>query len=483
MTHRLLALLGSIAFGIRRFCQSILSLVGLGRLAGLVVPALVLVLAVGAVVSARETATILGSRPEVTQTTLTDVASREIERGSTIWFSFDAVIGADSFSSQADLGTFFYLARDPADLEQGLLVRSSLNDAFFRRRVLRAELVEDPELVSRALSEFGTLPSGFELDPTRFLDEVEAGGDAAEAVEPSDLRSGADAEDAPQAGSEILVAGRVVSPDLHAACDDEGGCTDDAGSWLYLFADEQGGAAMILRSPHAPDAQPVRLEGLYARDTFDLAPVLDSPWFQELDADVPTERAFFVGSRPPILVPASWVPTIIFAAIALLLRASYLVGYPVFRGGARIVPARTLATGEGIELEISGSLARDQRAIELDRSPGALERLATPELALRLWRYGLLPRDQSRRDAEREFIERSGEADRLVLHERDQSALVIIDHERSPDHVEAGRLYRLLGSVPALRFHQGRSRAYLTMRSVADRDRVASEIASEARPE
>jgi hypothetical protein len=196
---------------------------------------------------------------------------------------------------------------------------------------------------------------------------------------------------------------------------------------------------------------------------------------------VPTERSFFSGQRPPITVAASWTPTIIYAVFGGLLLASLLIGYPIFGGGRHPEPRRSLEPGDGIDLEITGRMAREDGMLALEQSPAALERLGIPELALRMWRYGMLPRDLSRREAEARFVaEASGEGDRLVLHERDQSALVTIERGAGGVQVAAGRLYRLLRSRPALHLRQGSTNVYLTTRSVEDRDRAAAEIAGEA---
>jgi hypothetical protein len=472
MIHHLRALLGSIAFGIRQFVGTVLSFVGLRALARFVVPALILAFAAAAVVSARDTATILGSRPDVQTTTLRDAATQESSEGN-VWFEFDALLDATSFATEADLGTFFYLARDPGDPSIGMLVRSPLNDAFFRQRVLTARLVDDPATVQAGRDALGALPGGFNLDTTYVLDEVQTGGSADGAFVPSQLEPD-------QAGAEILVAGRVVAPATYAACAAES-CQEPDAPWFYYLADPQGASAIVLRSPHPPTDIPARLQGLFLHDTFDLRPVLESSWFAAITADVPTERAFSAGSRPPITVPASWVPTILFAAVALVLLASLLAGYPVFGASTLPPPARTLATSDGIELEISGSVAREGKALALDGSPGVLERLSIPELALRMWRYGLLPRELSRQEAEARFAaEARDETDRLVLHERDQSALVTIGSDGAATRLEAGRLYRLGRSAPSLRLRQGITDAYLVARSTTDRDRAAAEILAEA---
>lgn len=473
MTHRLLAVIGSIAFGIRQFIGSLLSFVGLRQLARFAVPALIVALVAASVISARDTAAILEARPEVQRTTLAEVASSDDPSGS-IWFEFDAVMAESFFSTPADLGTFFYLARDPEDPSTGLIVRSALNDAFIRQRVLTANLVADEAIVADAMERLAPLSSGFDVDGARFLDEVAFGGEPEEAFLPSELGEEPD-------GSEVVVTGRVVTPATHSACATDDGCEGDDAAWFYYLADPEGGATIILRSPHPPDATPVRLQGLYARDTFDLAPVLESDWYASLDADVPTDRAFAAGRRPPVLVEASWAPTIIFAALALLLLASQLIGYPVFGGRSAATPGRTLAAGEGVDLEITGRLARPQGALVLDRSPGAIERLSIPDVALRMWRYGLLPRDLSRREAEDRFMaEAAGETDRLVVHERDQSALVAIEHDPDAVRVDVGRVYRLAGSAPAVHLRQGSTDAYLAFRSAEERDRVAAEIRGEA---
>ncbi len=130
MIHRLLALLGVIAYAVRRLVASILGMVGLGAVARFVVPALVVAFAALALLTARDTAHILQARPEVTQATLAEVAADDGE--GSIWFEFDALVDASSLATPADLGTFFYLARDPADPGRGLLVRSPQNDLFFR---------------------------------------------------------------------------------------------------------------------------------------------------------------------------------------------------------------------------------------------------------------------------------------------------------------------------------------------------------------
>lgn len=473
MTNRLLAILGSIAHGIRRFFASVLSLVGLGALARWAVPVLIALLALAALISARDTAAILGSRPDVQETTLADVAAIEDPSGS-IWFEFDARMAQSHLASPTQQGIFFYLARDPDDPATGLLVRSPLNDAFIRQRVITAELVEDPAVVEAAREALPPLESGFDLDTTRYLDEVDAGGEADSAFLPSQLSE-------EEAGGQFLVSGRVVTPESDRACATDGGCESDDAAWYYYFADPQGGEVMVLRSPHPPDSIPVRLQGLFLRDTFDLAPVLDSEWYAGIDADVPTDRALAAGQRPPITVPASWVPTIIFAALGLLLLASHLVGYPVFRGRPVPVAARSMAPGEAIDLEITGRLAREQTSLALDRSPGAIERLTIPDLALRMWRYGLLPRDLSRREAEERFVaESAGESDRLVVHERDQSALVTVARDPTAVRVESGRVHRVSGSAPAVRLRQGGTDTYLTFRDAAARDRAASEIRAEA---
>ena len=476
MTHRLLALLGSIAYGIRQFVGALLSFVGARSLARFAVPLLIGGLALAAVLTARDTATILASRPTVQDTTLADVASRGDDEGGSIWFEFDAVVDQTHFEAPADLGTFFYLARDPTDPSTGLLVRSAQNDAFIRERVISARLVEDPDVVAAATDALGALPGAFSVDSTRYLEEVGDGGQADQAFRPSDL-------DDEEPGSELLVTGRVVSPEQFSACASDDGCEGSDAAWYYYLADPEGGSTIILRSPHPPDAQPVRLQGLYQRDTFDLAPVLDSDWFAAIDAEVSTERAFSADRRPPITVPASWVPTIIYAVLALLLLASLLIGYPVFGAGALPAPARSLAEGAGIEVEITGKLERLDGSITLARSPGAVERLGIAEIALRMWRYGMLPRDLSRQEAEERYkAEAAGEQDRLVIHERDQSALVTVPRDPSASRIESGRLYRLAGSAPAIRLRLGPTDAYLTTRSAEDRDRAAAEMLAEASP-
>jgi len=482
MIHYLRALVGSIAYGIGQFVGSVLSFVGLRWLARFAVPLLIVAFATAAVLSARDTAAILASRPEVQDTTLAEVATHGgLEEGS-IWFEFDALLEATHYELPADSGTggrirqaqgtFFYLARDPKDPQTGLLVRSPLNDAFFRVRTLTGTLTEDESLAAEAQDALGPLPSGFSLEGSRYLDETASGGDADEALVPSEL---GDAE----AGGEVLVTGRIVSPETYAACATNS-CDGPDAAWWYYFADPEGGAAIVLRSPHPPTALPARLQGLFQRDTFDLAPVLASDWFAAIQADVPTERAFSAGRRPPITVPASWTPTILFAGAALLLLTSLLAGYPVFGRSPRPNPARSLGVGEGIDLEISGRLDHDRGAISVRRSPGALERLSISDVALRMWRYGLLPRDLSRQEAEARFVtEAAGETDRLVLHERDQSAMVTFGREGTDARVDVGRLYGIARSAPAIHVRQGATDAYLTTRSREERDRTASEILGE----
>jgi hypothetical protein len=474
MSQRLKALFGSIAHGIRASAGSVLSLVGLRRLEPYVVPALVVVLVAIAAVSARDTAAIIASRPEVTQATLREVAEFSGERGESIWFQFDGLVDSTSFETDADFGTFFYLARDPESPDRGIIVRSGLNDGSFRQRVLGATIVDDPDVVAAALDALAPLPTGFDVDEARFLDEVEAGGDPEAALVPSDLA------DEP-AGSTALVTGRIVTPATYAACAVSAGCDGDDAAWFYLLADPQAAEGVILRSPHPPTAIPVALQGLFLRASFDLGPVIESEWLASHDVDVPQNRALTAGSRPPITVEASWVPTILYAVLALLLLISHLIGYPVFRAEPRPAAAgRSLAPGGRIDADITGRIARDDKVLQLDRSPGALERLTIGALALLLWRYGLLPGDQSRREAEEAFVaQAAGQEDRLVIHERDQSALVIIDREPGAVEVRNGRLHRVAGSVPAVRFRQGRSEAFLATRTVEDRDRLAAEIAAE----
>jgi hypothetical protein len=474
MTHRFAAVLGSIAHRIRTASATILGLVGLRSLARFVVPALIVLFAVSAVTEVQRTASTLANRPDVTAATLEEVAAYEDDSGS-VWFQFDAVMDSSSLQTAADLGTFFYLARSPIDAGQGILVRSSQGDAFFRQRVLSGRLVEDPDLVASATDAFGAIPGGLDLDRTRFLDELQAGGVPSGAQLPSDLEEVA-------AGNAVVATGRVIDPARFAACEGGGACDGSDARWLYLFADPAGASAIVLRSPHPPDALPVRLQGLFLRDTFDLGEVLDSDWFAAIDAEVPTTRTLRAGSAPPITVPASWVPAIAYAVLAVLLLASLIVGYPVFAVEAEPVPQRALGIGDRIDLELTGRLGREGGlgAVTLERAPGGLERMPIAELALLLWRYGLLPRDQSRREAEDRYVaEAAGDRDRLVIHERDQSALVVVARGQSDGEVRRGRLHRVSGSVPAVRFRQGGSDAYLGTRSIEERDLVAGEIAGE----
>jgi hypothetical protein len=292
MTYRLKALLGSVADVIRRSSAATLSLLGLGRLGRYVPAALVVLLAIGAVTSAQTTAEVLSQRPEVTRATLAEVAAFDGERGESIWFQFDGVVDSSSFETSADLGTFFYLARDPGQPDEGIIVRSAQGDASFRQRVLAAELAEDPASVAEALDAIGPVPSGLRVDEARYLVELEAGGDPAEAFRPSDLQ-------AEEPGTQLLVAGRVVSPDPLSACATDGGCEGADAAWWYLLADPDDVDAILLRSPHPPDALPVQLQGLYLRETFDLGPVVESDWFRQSGVDAPTDRALRAGSRPP----------------------------------------------------------------------------------------------------------------------------------------------------------------------------------------
>lgn len=474
MTLRFRALLGAVAHGIREVAGSILSLVGLAALARFLVPALIVVLGIAAVVSAQATAQILAGRPDVTRATAAEVIGFEGDPGESIWFQFEALVDSSFFETTVDQGTFFYLARDPEAPERGIIVRSPLNDAFFRERVLGATLVADPDAVAAAVDALGALPSGLAVERGRYLDETASGGEPEQAFVPSDL------DDEPD-GSSVLVNARIVSPGQLAACAEPNGCEGDDASWWYVAADPQSGASLILRSPHPPHLMPLRLEGLFLRDTFDLAPVLESDWLAESGVEVPTDRSLRAESRPPITVEASWAPTIAYAAIGLFLLASLLAGYPVF-GSARCLEARrALEPGERIDVDLTGRLVDDVRTVPLARSPGAFERLAIADLALLLWRYGLLPRGQSRREAEEAFVaQAAGERDRLVIHERDQSALVVVGREAGGSTVEAGRLHRVTGSVPAVRFRQGRTDAYLEARSNEERDRIAAALAAEA---
>jgi hypothetical protein len=75
--------------------------------------------------------------------------------------------------------------------------------------------------------------------------------------------------------------------------------------------------------------------------------------------------------------------------------------------------------------------------------------------------------------------EAGADGDRLLIHERDQSALVLVDRGTGNAHVERGRLHRVSGSVPAVRFRQGSTDVTLAVRSEETRDRIASEIAAE----
>ncbi len=180
----------------------------------------------------------------------------------------------------------------------------------------------------------------------------------------------------------------------------------------------------------------------------------------------------------PILAKVIEPP--VFAVLALLLLASHLAGYPVFGATRRQPePSHSLGVGDAVDVVISGRLARDHATLRLDRSPGAVERLPISDLALRMWRYGLLSPELSRQEAERRFVQEAGASgNRPVVHERDQSALVVLGRG-SGASVQAGRLHRLGRSVPAVHVRHDRTDAHLELRSTAERDRVAAEILAE----
>jgi hypothetical protein len=160
--------------------------------------------------------------------------------------------------------------------------------------------------------------------------------------------------------------------------------------WEYLVS--EGGRAMIVRSPYAPDALPVDVWGVATTDRVRAQQVAEVPALRDaLDGRrLPERRLLAEGVTPP-LPSVSFLPAMILGALAVLLATGWLVGYPLFRRSA--VPDRIstwpIMAGDEVLADLYGTDRRAGQRIVVDGAPARIALFAPDELERRSWQFAL----------------------------------------------------------------------------------------------
>jgi hypothetical protein len=392
---------------------------------------------------------------------LTHAESMTVE--STI-FDPDAIIAG---SSQAH----FYLLSDPADPTAGMVVRSPLDDDRFRRRTLAATAVDDPAFVAAALDELGAAAQGWRVDQDRYLDETATGSPPdGNPRPPSEAVSDVDA------GETVLVTGSVVSPGSASACGDPSGACGDASPRVYLLADPEADGAVLLRSPHQPDAVPAELTGLLLAPNQNVSAEMEGDWLTDERATLRQRprRIFFDGQVPPFF-PPNFAGAIVGGTLAALLLASTLVGYPRFRRDrvARPPSEHDTAGLDGLQAGATGRVTTTHGDLRITDEVARFRRMEAREYELTRWRYG----DQLG-PTPKELIAAAEAAQgepRLVIDIANASTLLRLwPSEGDIVSMEPGWIEWARRRQAAIRVRGKGLDLLLGFRDAADRDRVAA---------
>jgi hypothetical protein len=491
LPYRALALVAGPAHLVDRVVRWPLRQVRLGFLPGGLIAAGVVLLLAGT--TAMATLAAYNERPAARPSTLTEIAQGRVSSG--LWVAFDGLLVNEPreatvqlFSNGALVGEverLYYLVRDPADPSQAFLVRSALDPADAVVRTVTARLTDDAAAVAEAISALGDAATGLSVDDTLLLDEHAdpSGIDALTAEDGAPLAPSVATSMDP--GADVQVTGRIAAQAQAAD-----------GSHVYLLADVGGSGAAVLRSPHPPDALPVRLDGTIVSDPFNIGALLDE-WQPEErygELDMSRQRLLALGIGPEFQEP-SWWGAVLLGVIGALLLAGTLLGYPVFRGrSATPAPAGGAARPPGVEGEapqehavrIVGTLPTPHGPARLDGEQGKLEWLPVAEVAKTRWRYWGAQLGDLRDQVEAAVRGAGHDAEQLVLHSPVNSVLWPLPTTgRSGDkgddddalRAEAGDLFFVRGAAPGIRLQASDANAFLVFRDGRDRDRALSEIA------
>ena len=274
----------------------------------------------------------------------------------------------DSSSYGAPVQRWYYLLLDPRDDDVAMVARSPDRLEDRRTRTIVARVTIDPAAVAGAA---GSDPVG--VDPQRYL------------VELDELPA-------------VLTGPSVSTPETLTAAEgtvvvlraefDTAVPSDDA--WEYVA--REGGRAVIVRSPYAPDALPVDVWGVSATDAVRTRQALAVAELQAAAGQrrVPEGRLLAEGVTPP-LPSVSFLPGIVLAGFAALLALGWLLGYPLVRRRPPPAGIRTwpLPIGDEIAADLYGSDRRAGDRIIVDGAPARFELLPDDELERRTWQFSL----------------------------------------------------------------------------------------------
>ncbi|HEX7197227.1 MAG TPA: hypothetical protein VF364_10410 [Candidatus Limnocylindria bacterium] len=414
-------------------------------------------LALGAWQSVEAANAIVARQPRPQPAGLADVVDNRV----TGWVGISSIVRGpylDSASYGAPVQRWYYLLFDPRDASVAMVARSPERLEERRTRTIVARVESDPAAVAATLGELDAGP--LRVDPERYLVELPD-------ERPSAL-TGADV--ATPAGRGLDRREAVLRGTFGAARE-----TVD-GAWEYLV--EDGGRAVVVRSPYPPDALPVDVWGVSATDRLRAE---QAAAVRELQRELgnrrlPDRRLLAEGVTPPI-PEASYLPAMLLAALAAILVIGWLVGYPVFRRRSLESPVATWAIGPGDELgiDLTGSDRRGPERIVVDGAPAQLVRLPVEELERRSWQYalrdaaGLAPATTGRPAGSSALAVLSGEGPILVRLDTDVPGM----------DVAVGDLVHVGSARPALRLRATGIDLIAAFSSAEELDRAVAAVAPE----
>jgi len=361
----------------------------------------------------------------------------------------------DSRSYGAPVQRWYYLLLDPRDDAVAIVARSPSRLEERRTRTIAARVTDDPPAVADAVAGLdGEVPG---VDPRRYLVELDDRPlrlTGAGVMTPVSLAS--------NDGTVITLRGEFQRA---RAVD---------GAWEYVVRD--GGRAVIVRSPHPPDALPVDVWGVAATDRLRTEQALAVPALQAAAGGrrIPDSRLLAEGVTPP-LPSVSYVLPMLLAAIAALLVLGWLLGYPLVRRRPLPAGVRTwpLSVGEEIAADLYGVERRGSDRVAVDGAPARLALLPPDELERRRWQYSLR---EAAGGAPGPGGTASGGVPRLALSSGQGPILLALDPVPPGFGITAGDMIHAGRVRPALRIRAEALDLVAAFASAADRDRAVVAI-------
>ncbi|MDQ3691273.1 MAG: hypothetical protein M3406_14825 [Chloroflexota bacterium] len=447
LVSRAAAIIGWPAHAVGRLMRGIVWFAPRGVPWALVVAGL---LAFGAWRSIDDAHAAIAMRPNPAPVGLVDVVDSEI----TGWVGTTSIVRGpflDSSSYGAAVQRWYYLLLDPQDDTVAMVARSAQRLEERRTRTIVARVEIDRSLVATASA--GLDARSVSVDPERYLVEVES--------RPSRLTGDV-----------------IATPNGHGLEQDEvilrgsfdvGRPAADGDGWEYLVT--QGGRAVIVRSPYAPDALPVDVWGVAATDPVRTEQMTATAELQAVlgDRRLPERRLLAEGVGPP-LAEASFLPSMFMSGLAAILIIGWLIGYPVFRrhGLRERISTWTLHPGDEISARLHGNDRRGPAPIIVDGGPARIARLDADELQRRSWQFSL-------REAA-DLASTSGglasTAGVLTISSGEGPILVALDPAPPDLRFAAGTLVHAGHTAPALRIRSAGLDLLAAFSSTIDRDRA-----------